>query len=275
LFLQPVSFISRLDTKGLDNMNQNITAIVFLTSVITSALSPTSAASGAENGKMFLCADSATAKKDAPKMVYGYINGQKTQCMSEYDFLALWGKSLLETDSVALQIREKEANARKSDLKSASLSDSVAEQIRKGRKDLDGLDLMGIDLSSADLQKASFVSADLRRAKLTGADLREANFEAAFLKRVDLRGARFNSTNLKSAYLAEADLRKAKGLSIESLKTVYTLYKAKMDDRLALEVKDALPEKLKEPSKCWENNKWSDNDDCSAEKGLKNPAANK
>jgi hypothetical protein len=223
-----------------------------------------------EAPKMFLCADSLQISGN--KQVYGYIDGKKTGCMSEYEFLAAYNQTLFARDSVSRAAIEKEAMEQAKAGKKPIPADSLALQILNGKKDLDGADLMGINLEGANLKDASMVSADMRQAKLGRADMTNANLEAAFLRRADLRGTNLSGANLKSAYLGEADLRGAKGLTVESLKNAATLYKAKFDNALTVEIKAEAPEKLKEPSKCWENNQWTDNDDCTPEKGLANPA---
>jgi|GEM_PF-1626094 len=223
-----------------------------------------------EKPALYLCADSLAKDAAGAKKVYGYIDGKRTECMSEYELLSLYTQAQFEKDSVARRQQRAESEA-KAKANTAAAADSMAAQIRAGKKDLDLADLMGVNLENADLSGASFVSADLRRANLAGADLTNANLESAYLRRADLRAAKLAGANLTGAYLAEADLRGAAGLTIESLKAAATLYKAKLDAALMEQAAEEMPEKLKDPSKCWEGNRWSDNDDCNPKHGLENP----
>ncbi len=88
--------------------------------------------------------------------------------------------------------------------------------------------------------------ADLSGVDLSGADLRENN-----LSRADLRGANLSDANLYANLsgnnLSGADIGKAKGLTVEQLSKVKTLYKAKLDPELMEQVKDKYPHLLKEP----------------------------
>jgi uncharacterized protein YjbI with pentapeptide repeats len=248
---------------GKRKLNDLVIAAIFAGIVFSGS------ASAAGEPKMYLCSDSASAGKSGPKLVYGYINGGKTECMTEYEFLALYNQARFDGDSAAQT--EKRALVERQAAARGARGDSLADQIRKGRKDLDAADMMDISLEKADLRGASMVSADLRRAKMAGCDLRNANLKTAFLRRADLRGANLGGADLSGAYFNEADLRGAKGLTADALSKAATLYKAKLDNPLLAEIRDAAPEKLKEPSKCWENNSWSDNDDCNPEGALKKP----
>jgi hypothetical protein len=212
--------------------------------------------------KMYLCSDTVSQPKSKDKLVYGYINDKKTECMSEYEFLALYSKAQFEKDSIARKKKEKEAIQAAKQKATRGTEDEIVLKIRKGKKDLDGADLMEADLSGVDLRGASLKSADLRRANLSKANLSGADLQAAFLRRADVRKADLTNANLRGAYFSEADLRGAKGLTLEKLKECKSFYKAKLDDEVRAVVKAELPEKLKEPEKCWENNAWSDNDDC-------------
>ncbi len=219
-----------------------------------------------EKPKMYLCADSATQAPSKGKLVYGYIGEKKTECMSEYGFLALYNQTMFERDSASRALDRKQAVERAKAAAAQSPVDTLVETIRAGKRDLEACDLMKADLARADLRGANLASADLRHADLSGADLSGASLEVAFLKKANLSGANLTDANLKGAYLTQADLTGAKGLTNESLKNVHNLYKAKLDPEVLAFVQAEMPEKLKEPKKCWENNRWSDNDDCTPRK---------
>jgi hypothetical protein len=224
-----------------------------------------------DEGKVFLCADSATAAKSKPKLVYGYIDGKKTACMPERELLTLIGGKRFERDTTGKSASQLEKEREAARAQSVASADTVVLAIRKGKKDLAGLDLMRADLSGADMRNADLTSADLRGANLSKADLRGATLEAAFLRKANLAGADLTGANLKGAYFTYADLTGAKGLTLEALKSLYNLYGAKLDQEVRVVAEKEIPQKLKNPEKCWDKNRWSDNDDCNPSKGLRMP----
>ena len=88
-------------------------------------------------------------------------------------------------------------------------------------------------------EKANLREAKLQRAKLGSANLREANLQGAYLWRAKLQKANFRET----------DLRGLENLTIEQLKEVKTLYKAKLDPELMEKVKKCCPHLLEIPEK--------------------------
>jgi hypothetical protein len=95
------------------------------------------------------------------------------------------------------------------------------------------------DLRYADMSMAFMVKANLRNSELRGTWMRKTNFRNADF-RADLRDtqlglgnfkrADFKNAKLNGADLRCADLRDVKNLSVEDLKTVKSLYLAKMDE---------------------------------------------
>src|SRR6266446_7818162 len=74
----------------------------------------------------------------------------------------------------------------------------------------DGVPLVGVDVSDAFLQGIGLGSADLLRANFRGADVRRGNFSKSRLEYADLssanfRGANFRSVDLRKASLEDAD----------------------------------------------------------------------
>ena len=113
-------------------------------------------------------------------------------------------------------------------------------------------DLSGADLEEADLRGADLNRAALGEADLSGADLREADLETANLEQADLRGANlmdadFEGADLKRAELEGADLMGAMHLRAEQLCEAKTLYQAKLDPDLEIEVKERCPHLLEFP----------------------------
>jgi hypothetical protein len=207
---------------------------------------------------MFLCADDAIKAEE--KLVYGFIDGKKTECMREYEFLAMAGKKTLDS----LRIRQGLDSPQPRPI--AEDSDLVTA-IQRGKKNLAGANLserdcMGIDFTGANLQGASLKSADLRSAIFRSANCAGVDFTAAYLKKANFSNANLTGVILKGAYLQGANLSHVSGLKAGDLKQVKTLYGVKMDDWLTEAVKQEIPEKLEKPKKCWEGNSWAPNLDC-------------
>ena len=214
----------------------------------------------AQEPAIFLCIDSmkqALSKtgETPPKLVYGYVAGKKTECMSEHELRALYSqtsynsKKASEPDSQ--QILEKRGLRRK------TLSKTTLDAIQMGQKnlakaDLRGRDLKGIDFSGANLRGANLESADLRGANLNKADLREANLEYAYLKSAELRGSDLTNAKLKGTYFQMANLTDVFGLTLDNLRQVTSLYKAVLDTEMADAVKEYCPNRLKDPGFQWQ-----------------------
>jgi uncharacterized protein YjbI with pentapeptide repeats len=112
--------------------------------------------------------------------------------------------------------------------------------------------LWGADLVETDLRDADFRDADLEEADLSGADLGDADLRGAKLRGANLRGATlcfavFENTDLKRVDLEGADLMGAIHLRAEQLCEVKTLYQAKLDPDLEIEVKERCPHLLEFP----------------------------
>jgi energy-coupling factor transporter ATP-binding protein EcfA2 len=118
------------------------------------------------------------------------------------------------------------ANLRNSELRGARLRES---DFRKA-------DLRGANLKGADLRQGNFQRADFREAQMTEVNLGDADLRGAQLGFADLKKADFNDARLAGADLRCADLLDAENLSIEDLKTVKTLYRAKMDEGVRQQV---------------------------------------
>jgi hypothetical protein len=215
--------------------------------------------------QMLLCVDTVTETGAGGKTVYGYIDGKKTECMPEYEFLELYNRRRFEKDSAG------RAEAEKTAREATDKDDGdIVKAILRGKKDLEGADLkeqdlMGLDFEGADLRNANLESADLRNANLEGANLEGASLKAAYLRKANLQGVRLAGADLRGAYLASADLTGLSGIAVEDLEKVTTLYQAKLDSALLAEVKEEMPKKLEKPKKCWEQNRWIGKVECEDE----------
>lgn len=210
---------------------------------------------------IYLCLDSMiqNSKQDgkAPaKLVYGYINGKKTECMSEYELRARYSEAQFKKQKTAevdsQQLLERSGKRRKN-VKSLKIRDTVF----MGKKDLAGVnlrgcDLKGVDLSNADLTNANLESADLRGANLSNANLRGASLEHAFLKNANLKNANLTDARLKGTYLQYADLSGVEGLTLEHIRVVTSVYQATFDPEMMEMIKEHCSGKMKDPGWQWQ-----------------------
>ncbi len=210
---------------------------------------------------MYLCLDSMMQDfqkdgKSPAKLVYGYINGEKTECMSEYELRARYSEAQFKKQKTAEVDSQKlleRSGKRKKNVKSLKIKDAVF----LGKKDLAGVDLRGcdlkeVDLSGADLTNANLESADLRGANLSNANLRGASLEFAFLKNANLKNANLTNARLKGTYLQYADLSGVQGLTLEHIRVVTSVYEAVFDSEMMEMVKEHCPGKMKDPGWQWQ-----------------------
>lgn len=210
---------------------------------------------------IYLCLDSMMQNfqkdgKSPAKLVYGYINGEKTECMSEYELRARYSEvqfKKLKTAEVDSQKLLEKSGKRKKNVRPLKIKDAVF----LGKKDLAGVDLRGcdlkgVDLSNADLTNANLESADLRGANLSNANLCGASLEFAFLKSANLKSANLTNARLKGAYLQHADLSDVEGLTLEHIRVVTSVYQATFDSELMEMIKEHCPGKMKDPGWQWQ-----------------------
>ena len=133
------------------------------------------------------------------------------------------------------------ANVRNSDLRGANMRES----------DFRNADLRGANLVNADLRQGNFHRADFRETILTDVDLGDANLQEAQLGLADFRGANFNNTKLAGADLRCANLCDVQNLSIEELKSVKTLYRAKLNEGVQQQLEHSKPELFTPPPDTW------------------------
>lgn len=186
--------------------------------------------------KMYLCTDQEDSA--ALKTVYGYIDGKKTSCMSEYDLRVAISHARLQ--------RERKLRT----------PEQWQKAVSHGEKNLAGANLNGCDLKDADLSGADLTNAQLASADLRGANLKEAiligaNLKNTYCKRTDFRGADLSGATIQGTYFHYANLTDTKGLSPEELPNVATLHKALLEKTVLATVKKECPEKLKNPKNNW------------------------
>jgi uncharacterized protein YjbI with pentapeptide repeats len=112
-------------------------------------------------------------------------------------------------------------------LEKAILEEATLKEVNLQEANLKGANLIGANFIGADLIGANFIGADLQRALLTKAKLGGANLENA-----NLIGANFIGANLENA-----NLKGAKNLTVDQLSEAKTLYKAKLDPELEIELR--------------------------------------
>jgi hypothetical protein len=207
---------------------------------------------------MYLCLDESvldTSRRQQPpaKLVYGYIDGKKTECMTETELLALFGEHEYREQSPVREAEMKEmAKSMQVDGRQSGVNGTKKLQNAK----LHARDLSNIDLSNADLRNADLSGADLRGADLSGADLSGANLRAAYCKGVDFSGANLTGAVLDDSYLTRATLFDAKGIDMESIRNVRNLHAVRMDSVMIVEIQKYHPSKFKDPGWRWDTNVW-------------------
>jgi len=134
-----------------------------------------------------------------------------------------------------------------SNINSANISQSVLietnlENARLNQTNFENSTLNQANLQGAYASGANFKDAFLIKANLENAFLIKANFNNAFLMEANLQNCYLMGADLENASLYKADLRGAKGLTVEQLSQVKTLYLARFDDEILEQIKTNLPE---------------------------------
>jgi hypothetical protein len=196
---------------------------------------------------MLLCLDSMMSVKNKtgenpPKLVYGYVDGKKTPCMTEYEFRVKYSQQ--EFDKTRKPSKKKDRRQ------------FQREAVYKGHKklanaDLRGFDLQGLDLQGADLRNAQLESADLRGANLRNAKLNGAVLTGAYCRNADFQGADLTGAKISGSFFHYANLRNVEGLTVEQLGSTATLYKVHMEEPVLKILQSQYPSKMKKPKGGW------------------------
>jgi BTB/POZ domain-containing protein KCTD9 len=134
------------------------------------------------------------------------------------------------------------SNLNSANISQSSLIECNLESARLNQTNFENSNLNQANLKNAYASGANFKDAFLIKAYFENAFLIKANFANAFLMEADLRGCYLMGADFENASLYKADLRGAKGLSVEQLSKVKTLYLAKFDDEILEQIKTNLPE---------------------------------
>jgi len=134
------------------------------------------------------------------------------------------------------------SNLNSANISQSSLIECNLESARLNQTNFENSNLNQANLRSAYASGANFKDAFLIKAYFENAFLIKANFANAFLMEADLKGCYLMGADFENASLYKADLRGAKGLTVEQLSKVKTLYLAKFDDEILEQIKTNLPE---------------------------------
>ncbi|WP_236676114.1 pentapeptide repeat-containing protein [Chryseolinea lacunae] len=133
------------------------------------------------------------------------------------------------------------SNMNSANVSQSSLIESNLENARLNQTNFENSNLNQANLKGAYASGANFKDAFLIKAHFENAFLIKANFNNAFLMESDLQGCYLMGADFENASLYKADLRGAKGLTVEQLAKVKTLYLAKFDDEILEQIKTNLP----------------------------------
>lgn len=134
------------------------------------------------------------------------------------------------------------SNLNSANISQSSLIESNLENARLNQTNFENSNLNQAILRSAYASGANFKDAFLIKSQFENAFLIKANFSNAFLMEANLQNCYLMGADFENASLYKADLRGAKGLTIEQLSKVKTLYLAKFDDDILSQIKTNLPE---------------------------------
>ncbi|SHH60063.1 Pentapeptide repeat-containing protein [Chryseolinea serpens] len=133
------------------------------------------------------------------------------------------------------------SNMNSANISQSSLIESNLENARLNQTNFENSNLNQANLKGAYASGANFKDAFLIKAHFENAFLIKANFNNAFLMESDLQNCYLMGADFENASLYKADLRGAKGLTVEQLAKVKTLYLAKFDEEILEQIKTALP----------------------------------
>jgi len=134
------------------------------------------------------------------------------------------------------------SNINSANISQSSLIEVVMENARLNQTNFENSNLNQANLKGAYASGANFRDAFLIKANFENAFLIKATFNNAFLMEANLRNCYLMGADFENVSLYKADLRGAKGLTVEQLSKVKTLYLARFDDEILTQIKASLPE---------------------------------
>jgi uncharacterized protein YjbI with pentapeptide repeats len=134
------------------------------------------------------------------------------------------------------------SNLNSANICQSSLIESNLENARLNQTNFENSNLNQANLTASYASGANFKDSFLIKSNFEGAFLIKANFNNAFLMEANLQNCYVMGADFENASLYKADLRGAKGLTVEQLSKVKTLYLAKFDEEILQQIKTSLPE---------------------------------
>lgn len=134
------------------------------------------------------------------------------------------------------------SNLNSANVSQSSLIEANLENARLNQTNFENSNLNQANLKGAYASGANYKDAFLIKSQFENAFLIKANFNNAFLMEANLQNCYVMGADFENASLYKADLRGAKGLSVDQLSKVKTLYLAKFDDEILEQIKTNLPE---------------------------------
>src|SRR5688572_25528916 len=134
------------------------------------------------------------------------------------------------------------SNMNSANISQSSLIETNLENARLNQTNFENSNLNQANLKGAYASGANFKDAFLIKSQFDGAFLIKANFSNAFLMEANLQNCYVMGADFENASLYKADLRGAKGLTVEQLSKVKTLYLARFDEEILEQIKTNLPE---------------------------------
>lgn len=134
------------------------------------------------------------------------------------------------------------SNLNSSNVSQSSLIEANLENARLNQTNFENSNLNQANLKGAYASGANFKDAFLIKTQFENAFLIKTNFNNAFLMEANLQNCYVMGADFENASLYKADLRGAKGLTVEQLSKVKTLYLAKFDDEILEQIMAQLPE---------------------------------
>lgn len=134
------------------------------------------------------------------------------------------------------------SNINSANISQSSLIEVVMENCRLNQTNFENSNLNQAILKGAYASGANFRDAFLIKANFENAFLIKATFNNAFLMEANLRNCYLMGADFENVSLYKADLRGAKGLTIEQLSKVKTLYLAQFDEDILSQIRNSLPE---------------------------------
>lgn len=134
------------------------------------------------------------------------------------------------------------SNLNSANVSQSSLIESNLENARLNQTNFENSNLNQVNFTGAYASGANFKDSFLIKANFNNAFLIKTNFNNAFLMEANLQNCYLMGADFENASLYKADLRGAKGLSIEQLAKVKTLYLARFDEEILQQIKTSLPQ---------------------------------